>query len=317
MENLEKLNIEHNKITKLVPEMFRELTHLDELEIDGNPFTCDCDLKSCTNFISGRFSLKEMPTATCESPAELQSMNIIEGVSLADCEKTVVPNVNTLGEYFRTKPSDITLSFGSPVFFPCSADSPVSWTKNGVEIKPSDNVNILSTGLEIRSVVFSDSGEYECSVRSSEGKLTASGSLKVHSWPVLLSQNNQKLEKYLGGTIIATCKFVSNPRATVTWLKDGKRLTRSKRIKITGAVDGYAVESTLKVYRAGQKEAGIYTCNARNPDGYASAQTTVIMKKPVKPVILSSTVDINFKSGSSSRNIDSRGASLRAFSQLK
>ena len=317
MENLEKLNIEHNKITKLVPEMFRELTHLDELEIDGNPFTCDCDLKPFTNFISGRFSLKEMPTATCESPAELQSMNIIEGVSLADCEKTIVPNVNTLGEHFRTKPSDITLSFGSPVFFPCSADSPVSWTKNGVEIKPSDNVNILSTGLEIPSVVFSDSGEYECSVRSSEGKLTASGSLKVHSWPVLLSQNNQKLEKYLGGTIIATCKFVSNPRATVTWLKDGKRLTRSKRIKITGAVDGYAVESTLKVYRAGQKEAGIYTCNARNPDGYASAQTTVIMKKPVKPVILSSTVDINFKSGSSSRNIDSRGASLRAFSQLK
>ncbi|CBY30779.1 unnamed protein product [Oikopleura dioica] len=297
MENLEKLNIEHNKITTLVPEMFRELTHLDELEIKGNPFGCNCDLKPFTNFISARFSLKEMPSATCEHPAQLKSMNIIEGVSLANCEETIVPNFDLLGESFRTKPSDITVSFGSPVFFPCSADGSVSWTKNGVVINASDRVNIISTGLEIPKVVFSDSGEYTCSVRSSEGKLTASGSLKVHSWPVLLSQNNQKLEKYLGGTIIAICKFVSNPRATVTWLKDGKRVTRSKRVKITGTVDGFAVESTLKVYRAGQKEAGIYTCNARNPDGYASAQITVIMKKPVKPVILSSTVDISFKSG--------------------
>ena len=280
--------------------MFRELNHLNELEIDGNPFLCDCDLKPITNFISGRFSLKEMPKASCASPQQRQSMNIIEGVSLADCEEQVVPLVQTLQDAFRRKPSDVTVPFGAPVFFPCAADHQITWSKDGIDIEASDRVKITSVGLEIPNVVFDDSGVYECSVRTSEGKLTASGTLKVLSWPVLLSDNNQKLEKYLGGVIVITCKFVSNPRATVTWLKDGQRVKRSKRVRITGSVDGYTVESTLKIYRAGQKEAGVYTCTARNPDGYASGETTVEMRKPVKPVILSSTVDINFKSGSSS-----------------
>ncbi|CAG5107265.1 Oidioi.mRNA.OKI2018_I69.chr1.g3234.t1.cds [Oikopleura dioica] len=251
MKSLEKLNIEHNRITSLEPGMFRELNHLNELEIDGNPFLCDCDLKPFTNFISGRFSLKEMPKASCASPQQRQSMNIIEGVSLADCEEQVVPLVQALQDAFRRKPSDVTVPFGAPVFFPCAADHQITWSKDGIDIEASDRVKITSVGLEIPNVVFDDSGVYECSVRTSEGKLTASGTLKVLSWPVLLSDNNQKLEKYLGGVIVITCKFVSNPRATVTWLKDGQRLKRSKRVRITGSVNRYTVESTLKIYRAG------------------------------------------------------------------
>lgn len=72
--SLRKLDLGQNKIKKLTVNMLEDFKHLEKLNLDGNPFTCDCTFDPVEKWFSERnYSpnfVVSTYTATCVSPDE-------------------------------------------------------------------------------------------------------------------------------------------------------------------------------------------------------------------------------------------------------
>ncbi|KAM9710755.1 obscurin isoform 11-T11 [Menidia menidia] len=133
----------------------------------------------------------------------------------------------------------------------------VDWLKDGRELLPQSNMEILSDGLTrsllIPSAEKIHAGVYECSISDDKVsfKVDIKGRSAITSIP--LSEKNKMIRK--GCPIVLQCE-VSDPTAQVTWLKDSVELFSKTGLDMKR--DGSLRK--LMIHSAKVSDSGLYSC---------------------------------------------------------
>lgn len=161
------------------------------------------------------------------------------------------PRESRIGINFPTKLSNRVVAAGSKVKLTCyleGADPMIKWFKDDVQLayspkcKPS-NLNGLCS-LELPSVGIDDSGVYKCWAKNLSGETSTSATLEVFAsgdsadlsptfTRSLKETYNSKINE-----INITCHVRAQPRATITWSKDGVTIEPSEKYQLIEHDDG-------------------------------------------------------------------------------
>ncbi|XP_043914327.1 hemicentin-2 isoform X2 [Protopterus annectens] len=163
--------------------------------------------------------------------------------------------------------NSVIVLVSQPVLLECDATGvpvpTVTWLKDGIPISTVTNgLQVLSNGwtLSIEKARISDSGTYSCIASNTEGEDSQDITLHVQLSPSILGEE-QNVSALVNTSLTLECQSHAIPPPTLQWLKDGHPLVLRKGVGITQ--DG----SLLQIERAQVKDAGRYTCEARNNAG--------------------------------------------------
>nr|XP_049692291.1 obscurin isoform X2 [Helicoverpa armigera] len=150
----------------------------------------------------------------------------------------------------------------------------VSWTKDGVPIKPSEKIRLTCdgkrVGLEINPVELPDAGVYGIKLVNPLGEDASEGTInvrKVYSAPTF-SQKFTDLQQLPTFDAKFPARVFGIPFPDITWYKDGVPLRHSDKYNIKR--DGDACCLYVRDLVAG--DAGRYKCVASNREGEASCE---------------------------------------------
>ncbi|XP_026074712.1 obscurin isoform X3 [Carassius auratus] len=139
------------------------------------------------------------------------------------------------------------------------SDAIAQWYKDGVELKPCDNILIEAENtirrLIIPSAQLSDSGTYTC--RAGNSALTFQVYVREPPVMIVYPKEDVHLDRYVPEEIVLSCEL-SRPNGKVTWFKDGQKLQESENIKLK--TEG--PYRRLKILRSGVEDSGEYVCDA-------------------------------------------------------
>ncbi|KAM6955924.1 obscurin isoform 2-T2 [Lycodopsis pacificus] len=152
---------------------------------------------------------------------------------------------------------------GSPIVLSCELSHDpsayVDWYKDGLKLRPQNNVEIQSDGLTrtllIHSAENKDGGTYECS--TSDDAITFKVDVEGRSpqiMPIPLSEKYKMVA--MGCPIILQCE-VSDPVAQVSWLKDEVELFSKTGLDMKR--DGSLRK--LMIHSAKASDSGLYSCS--------------------------------------------------------
>ncbi|XP_016375660.1 LOW QUALITY PROTEIN: obscurin-like [Sinocyclocheilus rhinocerous] len=138
------------------------------------------------------------------------------------------------------------------------SDATAQWYKDGVELKPCDNVLIEAENtirrLIILSAQLSDSGTYTC--RAGNSALIFKVNVREPPVMIVYPKEDVHLDRYVPEEIVLSCEL-SLPNGKVTWFKDGQKLQESENIKLK--TEG--PYRRLKILRSGVEDSGEYVCD--------------------------------------------------------
>uniref|UniRef100_A0A8C3YS46 Hemicentin-1 n=1 Tax=Catagonus wagneri TaxID=51154 RepID=A0A8C3YS46_9CETA len=171
-------------------------------------------------------------------------------------------------------PHNVTVTPGERPVLTClvvsAVDYNLTWQRNDRDVRLSDpaRMRILANlSLELRSVKFSDAGEYHCVVSSEGGSSAASVFLTVQEPPkVTVMPKNQS---FTGGSEVSImCSATGYPKPKIAWTMNDMFIVGSHRYRMTS-------DGTLFIKNAVPKDAGIYGCLASNSAG-TDKQTSIL-----------------------------------------
>ncbi|KHN81711.1 Titin [Toxocara canis] len=153
-----------------------------------------------------------------------------------------------------------------------------AWFKDDERITGSGRFEIQAQDAGIFRLVchnanVNDSGTYRCVVSNAIGIVQSSCEVSVfdrasQSAPVFEEPLKEKTA--LAGTdVILKCRVVANPEAQVIWMKDGERLSTSRRHQLSFTENGCC---SLTITHCNSDDTGIYLCSARNSLGVECTQ---------------------------------------------
>ncbi|XP_041262809.1 hemicentin-2 isoform X2 [Onychostruthus taczanowskii] len=151
----------------------------------------------------------------------------------------------------------------------------VSWMKDGLPLRLSPRVTLLSAGhiLRISQAQLSDAGLYTCIVSSRAGVADRSFVLQIQVPPVLESPESSEEQLVAEGSDVTfTCKATGSPAPSVTWLKDGEPL-RQQGARVPGGPQ-------LSLVAVAPADAGIYSCLVVNEVGEVSKAFHLVVMEP-------------------------------------
>ncbi|XP_016150060.1 obscurin-like protein 1 isoform X2 [Sinocyclocheilus grahami] len=138
------------------------------------------------------------------------------------------------------------------------SDATAQWYKDGVELKPSDNVLIEAENtirrLIVLSAQLSDSGTYTC--RAGDSALIFKVNVREPPVMIVYPKEDVHLDRYVPEEIVLSCEL-SRPNGKVTWFKDGQKLQESENIKLKSE----GPYRRLKILRSGVEDSGEYVCD--------------------------------------------------------
>ncbi|XP_076870175.1 contactin-4 [Brachyhypopomus gauderio] len=188
---------------------------------------------------------------------------------------------------------DAYMAMEADLHWECRASSkpqPVyTWLKNGQALVSQDRISIEGGKLTVSRVNLDDSGMYQCLAQNEQGAIYASAELKVVASPPDFSKSPLKKSTLVqrGGEVVMECRPHASPRATFSWRKAGELLKDGERWTVLD-------DGTLRITNVSERDAGRYTCVARNPFGTASSSGTLLVKEPTKitvpPLSMDATV---------------------------
>ncbi|KAM9256723.1 LOW QUALITY PROTEIN: hemicentin-2 [Cariama cristata] len=151
----------------------------------------------------------------------------------------------------------------------------VSWLKDGLPLRLSPRITLLSTGhvLRISQAQVSDTGLYTCIASSPAGVADRSFVLQIRVPPVLESPESSEEQMVAEGSDVTfTCEATGSPAPVVTWLKDGEPLGRQSE-QMPGS-------PRLSLLAVGPADTGVYSCLAANEVGEASKAFHLLVMEP-------------------------------------
>ncbi|VDO96214.1 unnamed protein product [Heligmosomoides polygyrus] len=141
----------------------------------------------------------------------------------------------------------------------------ITWSMDGKPLR-DENAQLLENGTLVLSHVMSDDeGRYTCKAENRAGKAEADTYLQVTAPPrVFMQSNEMKVVAGRGATI--RCEVFGNPAPDVEWLKNGE-IFESELLQASTNL------RYLHLREADVKDAGRYTCIAKNRAGEQRAST--------------------------------------------
>jgi Down syndrome cell adhesion protein len=160
----------------------------------------------------------------------------------------------------------------------------ISWTKDDNPIKPDAEHIIESDGsthtLIIKNAKATDEGKYRVLAENPLGHVESTAQLTVLEQP-LIDQPFGDITQPLGSDISLKCKIIGGrPKATVTWLKNGKEFKADDRHIITSSPDG-TCELLIKSLDETDNLAK-YTLLVKNKVGQKGINSTITVKAPLE-----------------------------------
>ncbi|KAM9706377.1 hemicentin-1 isoform 2-T2 [Dama dama] len=171
-------------------------------------------------------------------------------------------------------PDNVTVTPGETAVLTClvisAVDYNLTWQRNDRDVRLTDaaRMRILANlSLELRSVKFSDAGEYRCVVCNEGGSSTESVFLTVQEPPkVTVMPKNQS---FTGGSEVSImCSATGYPKPKIAWTLNDMFIVGSHRYRMTS-------EGNLLIKNAVPKDAGIYGCLASNSAGMDKQTSTL------------------------------------------
>ncbi|KAJ1172187.1 hypothetical protein NDU88_004037, partial [Pleurodeles waltl] len=153
----------------------------------------------------------------------------------------------------------------------------LTWLKDGVPVKASDKIQILSGGkkLEIRNAVESDRGHYLCVATSVAGEQEIKYVVDVLVPPnVRGSEETADYTVILNSPLELECQATGSPIPTITWLKEGRPIEKADGLKTL--LNGHK----LVIRRAQMSDTGHYQCVATNTAGKHEREFDVTVHAP-------------------------------------
>uniref|UniRef100_A0A8C6S146 Obscurin n=1 Tax=Nannospalax galili TaxID=1026970 RepID=A0A8C6S146_NANGA len=159
--------------------------------------------------------------------------------------------------------SEVKAEAGTSATLSCEvaqAQTEVTWLKDGKKLSSSSKVRVEASGCTRRLVVQqadkADAGEYSCET----GGQRVSFRLDVTEPKVVFAKEQQacsEVKAEAGASTTLSCE-VAQAQTEVTWLKDGKKLSSSSKVR----VEASGCTRRLVVQQAGKADAGEYSCEA-------------------------------------------------------
>ena len=166
--------------------------------------------------------------------------------------------------------------------------SEITWTKNGVTLLPSNNIEFQEKKalIVIPSTRLTDQGEYSCTVANKAGNATQVTHLNVGVAPKILERPRTQVV-HKGEQVTLWCEASGVPQPAISWYKDDELLTNSESfrskhlqlITVSAGVDETATTKKKSVIFSSisPSQAGVYTCKAENWVGTAEEDVDLIV----------------------------------------
>ncbi|EFO97329.1 hypothetical protein CRE_16676 [Caenorhabditis remanei] len=151
--------------------------------------------------------------------------------------------------------------------------SEITWTKNGVTLLPSNNIEFQEKKalIVIPSTRLTDQGEYSCTVANKAGNATQVTHLNVGVAPKILERPRTQVV-HKGEQVTLWCEASGVPQPAISWYKDDELLTN------TGVDETATTKKKSVIFSSiSPSQAGVYTCKAENWVGTAEEDVDLIV----------------------------------------
>ncbi|XP_037697403.1 neural cell adhesion molecule 1 isoform X17 [Choloepus didactylus] len=181
-----------------------------------------------------------------------------------------------------------------------SSEEKASWTRPEKQETLDGHMVVRGharlSSLILKSIQYTDAGEYICTASNTIGQDSQSMYLEVQYAPKL--QGPVAVYTWEGNQVNITCEVFAHPSATISWFRDGQLLPSSNysNIKIYNSPSA----SYLEVTPDSENDFGNYNCTAVNRIGQESLEFILVQADtPSSPSIdqvdpYSSTAQVHF-----------------------
>ncbi|XP_035691872.1 carboxypeptidase N subunit 2-like [Branchiostoma floridae] len=172
------IDLSYNKMTTMPVPVCRELLNLGQVDLHGNPFSCDCRmtelLSGCRRLVTGLNSQVQ-----CHGPQPLAGRPMKDVT--ADLLVCSPPSITEAHNMAKTTVGDV---FALPCGSTGSPQPIVEWTlPSSMKLRQGEQSERFSVGtdgtLTINTVVAADGGSYKCTAMNTEGSELAISRLEV------------------------------------------------------------------------------------------------------------------------------------------
>lgn len=160
----------------------------------------------------------------------------------------------------------------------------ITWTKDDTPIQSDANHIIESDNtthtLTIKNVKATDEGKYRVTAENALGQVDSTGQLTVLEQPII-DQPFGDIAQPVGSDVSLKCRIIGGrPKATITWLKNGKEFKGDDRHLISTSPDGTS-ELLIKSLDETENQAK-YTLLVKNKVGQKEINSTITVKAPLE-----------------------------------
>ncbi|XP_034234598.1 hemicentin-1-like isoform X2 [Thrips palmi] len=156
----------------------------------------------------------------------------------------------------------------------------INWTFNGDPlIESNQNVFMSLDGntLNIRKVLLSQSGVYECYVKNEAGNSSRNFNVVVHEPPFILDEFPNRKILMEGEDLSIPCSASGTPKPVLSWMFNNVTLSLSEDYDDLLLMK----DNTLVIISAQANTSGLYTCVAQNEVGEHRQEIFIEVHVPV------------------------------------
>ncbi|CAF3618249.1 unnamed protein product [Rotaria sordida] len=160
----------------------------------------------------------------------------------------------------------------------------ISWMKDDVPIKPDAQHIIESDGttqtLTIKNAKITDEGKYRVLAENPLGHVESPAQLTILEHPIV-DQPFGNVTQPIGSDVNLKCKVIGGrPKATITWLKNGKEFKPDDRHKTKVLPDGTCELSIKSIDETDNQDK--YTLLVKNKVGQNEINSTITVQAPLE-----------------------------------
>ncbi|XP_062246520.1 contactin-1a-like [Platichthys flesus] len=154
----------------------------------------------------------------------------------------------------------------------------IHWLKNGEPLDRNE--------MKFSSLMFDDSGMYQCIAQNRHGVIYANAELRVFACAPTFEHNPVKRVLVAkNGRVVIQCRPKAAPKPNFSWSKDTELISNSTRVFIWE-------DGSLEILNVTRADEGRYTCFAENDRGKANSTGTLLVTESTKITLAPANADV-------------------------